>query len=122
MAPLPTHPYPYQYALSRKAQHDDRRGHPVHPGVRAVQHFSWNLQGRPVEAVYELLGSGQHERSGGVLNRTCLPSDIVAFVVFCRLRDRLTLLPTTPPLRTLGSLWVVTLTAGRSPLGWPQHH
>jgi putative transposase len=31
-----------------------------------------------------------NERSGGVLNRTCLPSDI-AFVVFCRLRYRLTL-------------------------------
>jgi putative transposase len=26
-----------------------------------------------------------------VLNRTCLPSDIIAFVVFCRLRYRLTL-------------------------------
>jgi putative transposase len=32
-----------------------------------------------------------NERSGGVLNGTCLPSDIVAFVVFCRLRYRLTL-------------------------------
>jgi hypothetical protein len=32
-----------------------------------------------------------NERSGGVLNRTCLPSDIIAFVVFCRLRYRLTL-------------------------------
>ena len=31
-----------------------------------------------------------NERSAGVLNRTCLPSDIVAFVVFCRLRYRLT--------------------------------
>ena len=31
-----------------------------------------------------------NERSGGVLNRTCLPSDIIAFVVFCRLRYRLT--------------------------------
>ena len=30
-------------------------------------------------------------RSGGVLNRACLPSDIIAFVVFCRLRYRLTL-------------------------------
>ena len=29
------------------------------------------------------------ERSGGVLNRTCLPSDVLAFVVFCRLRYRL---------------------------------
>jgi hypothetical protein len=32
-----------------------------------------------------------NERSGGVLNRTCLPSDIVAFVAFGRLRYRLTL-------------------------------
>ena len=32
-----------------------------------------------------------NERSGGVLNRTSLPSDIIAFVVFCRLRYRLTL-------------------------------
>ena len=31
------------------------------------------------------------ERSGGVLNRALLPSDIIAFVVFCRLRYRLTL-------------------------------
>ena len=27
-----------------------------------------------------------NERSAGVLNRTCLPSDIIAFVVSCRLR------------------------------------
>jgi putative transposase len=27
-----------------------------------------------------------NERSGGVLTRTSLPSDIIAFVVFCRLR------------------------------------
>ena len=26
-----------------------------------------------------------------MLNRTCLPSDIIAFVVFCRFRYRLTL-------------------------------
>ena len=32
-----------------------------------------------------------NERSAGVLNRTCLPSDIIAFAVFCRLRYRLTL-------------------------------
>ena len=32
-----------------------------------------------------------NERRNGVLNRTCLPSDIIAFVVFCRLRYRLTL-------------------------------
>ena len=32
-----------------------------------------------------------NERSGGVLNRTCLPSDIIAFVVFCRRHFRLTL-------------------------------
>ena len=31
-----------------------------------------------------------NERSGGVLNRTCLPSDVIAFVGFCRLRYRLT--------------------------------
>ena len=30
------------------------------------------------------------ERSAGVLNRTCLPSDIIALVVFCRLCYRLT--------------------------------
>ena len=36
-------------------------------------------------------GKQFNERSGGVLNRTCLPSDIIAFVVFCRLRYRLTL-------------------------------
>jgi transposase-like protein len=36
---------------------------------------------------------GRHfnERSDGVLNRTSFPSDIISFVVFCRLRDRLTL-------------------------------
>jgi DDE domain len=32
-----------------------------------------------------------NERRGGVLNRTSLPSDIIAFVVSCRLRYRLTL-------------------------------
>ena len=32
-----------------------------------------------------------NERSGGALNRTCLPSDIVALVMFCRLLYRLTL-------------------------------
>ncbi len=32
-----------------------------------------------------------NERSGGVLNRTCLPSDIIALVVFCRLRYQLIL-------------------------------
>ncbi|MGI4795153.1 MAG: hypothetical protein ACRYG8_13995 [Janthinobacterium lividum] len=32
-----------------------------------------------------------NERSGGVLNRTCLPSDVIAFVEFCQLRYRLTL-------------------------------
>src|ERR1700730_4043582 len=36
-------------------------------------------------------GKQFNERSGGVLNRTSLPSDIIAFVVFCRLRYRLTL-------------------------------
>ncbi len=32
-----------------------------------------------------------NERSDGVLNRTSFPSDIISFVVFCRLRYRLTL-------------------------------
>jgi transposase-like protein len=32
-----------------------------------------------------------NQRSGGVLNRTPLPSDIIIFLVFCPLRYRLTL-------------------------------
>ncbi len=32
-----------------------------------------------------------NERSGGVLDRTFLPSDVIAFVVFCRRHFRLTL-------------------------------
>lgn len=36
-------------------------------------------------------GKQFNERSDGALNRTSLPSDIIAFVVFCRLRCRLTL-------------------------------
>jgi putative transposase len=36
-------------------------------------------------------GKQFNERSGGLLNRLCLPSDIVSFVVFCRLRFRLSL-------------------------------
>src|SRR6266536_4810198 len=36
-------------------------------------------------------GKQFNERSAGVLNRASLPSDIIAFVVFCRLRYRLTL-------------------------------
>jgi putative transposase len=32
-----------------------------------------------------------NERSDSVLNRASLPSEIIAFVVFCRLRYRLTL-------------------------------
>ena len=32
-----------------------------------------------------------NEHSNGVLNRTSLPSDVIAFVVLCRLRHRLTL-------------------------------
>ena len=36
-------------------------------------------------------GTQFNERSGSVLNRASLPSDIIAFVVFCRLRYRLTL-------------------------------
>jgi putative transposase len=35
-------------------------------------------------------GKQFNERSDGALNRTSLPSDIIAFVVFCRLRYRLT--------------------------------
>jgi transposase-like protein len=35
-------------------------------------------------------GRQSNERSGSLLNRSCLPSDIIAFVVFCRLRYRLT--------------------------------
>ncbi len=38
-----------------------------------------------------ICGRQFNERSDGVLNRTCLPSDIIAFVVFCRLCYRLTL-------------------------------
>jgi len=30
-----------------------------------------------------------NERSDGILNRASLPSDVIAFVVFCRLRYRL---------------------------------
>jgi putative transposase len=37
-----------------------------------------------------------------VLNRTCLPSNIIAFVVFCRLRYRLTLRDLTEPLLLRG--------------------
>ena len=36
-------------------------------------------------------GKQFNERSAGVLNRASLPSDIIAFVMFCRLRYRLTL-------------------------------
>jgi putative transposase len=36
-------------------------------------------------------GRQSNARSNGVLNRTRLPSDIIAVVVFCRLRYRLTL-------------------------------
>jgi putative transposase len=36
-------------------------------------------------------GKQFNERSDGVLNRAWLASDIIAFVVFCRLRYRLTL-------------------------------
>ena len=38
-----------------------------------------------------LCGRQFNERSAGVLNRTCLPSEVITFVVFCRLRYRLTL-------------------------------
>ena len=36
-------------------------------------------------------GKQFNQRNHGVLNRASLPSDIIAFVVFCRLRYRLTL-------------------------------
>ena len=36
-------------------------------------------------------GQQFNERSNGVLNRTCLPGDVIAFVLFRRLRYRLTL-------------------------------
>src|SRR5271157_422016 len=36
-------------------------------------------------------GKQFNERSNDILNRASLPSDIIAFVVFCRLRYRLTL-------------------------------
>ena len=36
-------------------------------------------------------GKQFNQRSDGILNRASLPSDIIAFVVFCRLRYRLTL-------------------------------
>jgi transposase-like protein len=48
-------------------------------------------------------GKQFHERSDGVLNRTCLPSDIIAFVVFCRLRFRLTLRDLSEILLPAGS-------------------
>ena len=50
-----------------------------------------------------------NERSGGALNRTCLPSDVIAFGVFCRLRYRLTLrdLSEIMALRGVVSLVVV---------------
>ena len=40
---------------------------------------------------HRVYGRQFNERSGGMLNRICLPRDIIAFVVFCRLRYRLTL-------------------------------
>ena len=44
-----------------------------------------------VRAAIDNCGKQFNERSGGVLNRASLPSDVIAFVVFCRLRYRLTL-------------------------------
>jgi transposase-like protein len=43
-----------------------------------------------------------NERSGGVLNRASLPSDIIAFVVFCRLHYRLTSTGPAPCVRQSG--------------------
>ena len=48
--------------------------------ARGYRRFRWRTCGRQF-----------NERSGGVLNRTCLSSDVIAFVAFCRLRYRLTL-------------------------------
>jgi putative transposase len=45
-----------------------------------------------------------NERSNGVLNRASLPSDIIAFVVFCRLRYRLTLRDLSEIMLLRGSL------------------
>ena len=47
-------------------------------------------------------GRQSSERSGGVLNRTCLPSDVIALVVFFRLRYRLTLRDVSEILALLG--------------------
>ena len=50
--------------------------------------WQWSVSRR---SVLGTCGRQFNERSAGVLNRTCLPSDVIAFVVFCRLRYRLTL-------------------------------
>ncbi len=49
-------------------------------------------------------GKQFNERSDGVLNRASLPSDIIAFVVFCRLRYRLTLRVSARSCSCAGSL------------------
>ena len=56
-----------------------------------------------------------NERSGGVLNRTCLPSDIISFVVLCRLRYRLTLRDLSEIMALRGL--EVSYEAGRPGLG-----
>ncbi len=50
------------------------------PTTRGYRRFRCRACGRQLD-----------ERSGGVLNLAYLPSDIIAFVMFCRLRYRLTL-------------------------------
>lgn len=48
-----------------------------------------------------------NKRSSGVLNQTCLCSHIIAFVVFCRLRYRLTLRDLSEVLITSAELSLV---------------
>jgi putative transposase len=65
-----------------------------------------------------------NERSDGVLNRASLPSDIIAFVVFCRLRYRLTLrdLSEIMLLRGLSRPWPsVTQAVGKVLAEFPHH-
>ena len=66
---------------------DGLRGLWLRGGDRAAGPDSTRLSSVPVRDC----GKQFNERSDGVLNRASLPSDIIAFVVFCRLRYRLTL-------------------------------
>ena len=47
-------------------------------------------------------GQQFNERSSGVLNRSCLPNGVIAFVLFCRLRYRLTLRDLSEIMALLG--------------------